>query len=59
MNEAYLCTKTYEDDDYGIDFLNGKIYYYKDGYMHSTENGTSVMIEEDELRENWEKIINN
>lgn len=55
MNGMYLCLKTY-DSEYGVDFWSGRVYHYKDGYMHSTENGTSVMIEEDELKENWKLI---
>ena len=53
----YLCLKTY-DGEYGVDFWSGKVYHYKDGYMDSTENGTSVMIDENELKENWRKIAN-
>ena len=57
MVERYICLKTYEDDeDYGVDFYTGKVYEYKDGYMHSIENGTDVIISENELNRYWQKI---
>lgn len=49
-----MCLKTYENDEYyGVDFYSGKVYEYKNGYMHSTENGTDVMITENELKQYW------
>ena len=53
-----MCMNTYnnEIEEYGIDFLYGKVYEYKDGYMHSTENGTDVEILEDELERYWIKV---
>lgn len=57
MSEKYICLKTYEDDaSYGIDFYLVKTYEYKDGYMHSTENGTDVIVSESELKQYWQKI---
>ena len=55
MIEKYLCLNTYHSE-YGVDFYSGQVYCYKNGYMESTENGTSVMIDEDELNKNWKKI---
>ena len=54
-NGRYMCMNTYENEveEYGTDFLCGRCYDYKDGYMHSTENGTDVMIPEEELRKYW------
>lgn len=51
-NGKYMCMKTYNDEieEYGVDFLCGKVYEYKDGYMHSTENGTDVEISTNELK---------
>lgn len=56
MDGKYRCLETYTDDDYGLDFLRGKVYEYRDEYMHSTENGTDVMIDEEELSQFWEKV---
>ena len=57
MSKKYMCLKTYEDDEsYGVDFYLGKVYEYKNGYMHSTENGTDVMISDNELIQYWQKI---
>lgn len=56
MNGKYKCLETYTDDDYGVDFLCGEVYEYKNGYMHSTENGTDVMIDDEELKQFWRKI---
>lgn len=56
MDEKYMCLKTYTDEHYGTDFFCGKVYDYKNGYMHSTENGTDVEIGEVELNELWKKV---
>ena len=58
MNGRYLCIVTYANDEeeYGKDFYSGQTYEYKDGYMHSTENGTDVMMDEEELNKFWVKI---
>ena len=58
MNGKYICMQTYnnEVEEYGIDFLSGKTYEYKDGYMHSTENGSDVEIEINELEKYWVKV---
>lgn len=58
MDGTYMCLNTYqsEDEEYGLDFLASKIYTYRDGYMHSTENGSDVMIDEEELQRNWLKV---
>ena len=57
MNGRYLCKKSYADDDYvNIDFYIGRVYEYKDEYMHSTENGTDVWIPKDELEKYWIKV---
>lgn len=59
MDGTYMCLKTYqnEDDGYGLDFLSTKTYSYTNGYMHSTENGSDVMIEKDELEKHWHRIV--
>ena len=59
INGKYMCMKTYnnEIEEYGVDFLCGKVYEYKDGYMHSTENGTDVEILLDELEKYWMKVV--
>ena len=58
MNGKYFCWKTRIDKNnkQKIDFLYGKSYEYKDGYMHSTENGTDVMINKEELEKYWSKL---
>lgn len=58
MNGKYMCINTYHnEEEYGIDFLCTKVYEYKDGYMHSTENGTDVWIPEEELEKYWVKVM--
>ena len=61
--EWYKCIKTFASDPdiYGIDFKEGKIYtgekedeeYY---YLDSTENGTCVLVSNEELEEYFERI---
>jgi len=60
--ELFKCIKTYssEPNEYGKDFIKGKTYtgekedneYY---YLDSTENGTCVLISNNELKEYFVK----
>lgn len=58
MDGKYICVNTYENEreEYGTDFLASRVYDYKNGYMHSTENGTCVEIGESELKRFWIKV---
>ena len=63
MKEYFKCLKTFasEPSIYGIDFYEGRIYtgekedeeYY---YFDSTENGTCVLVSNDELVEYFESV---
>ena len=59
----YKCKKTYasEPKEYGTDFYAGKTYYGEREddeyyYLDSTENGTCVLISNEELEEYFEVV---
>ena len=65
MNEKYLfkCLKTFasEPEEYGIDFYEGKQYYGEKEdeeyyYLESSENGTCVLVSNEELKEYFKVI---
>lgn len=65
LKEKFKCIKNYEGDfsEYGIDFLEGNEYFgmicENDNecyYIHSTENGTDVVLTIEELEEYFIKI---
>lgn len=54
----FECIKTFasDPDEYGVDFKKGKKYYGEKEdseywYMDSTENGTCVLVSNEELKE--------
>ena len=54
----FKCIKTFAADpeDYGIDFVANKLYYGEreddeSFYLDSTENGTCVLVSNDEIKE--------
>jgi len=64
MKYKYKCIKTFASDpaEYGIDFYEGKEYVgeFEDDethYLYSTENGTDVLITNEELYEHFEDVL--
>lgn len=61
--QNFKCIKTYvsEPETYGIDFYEGKTYTGEREdeeffYLDSSENGTCVLVNEEELKEFFEEI---